>query len=235
MTQQEILIATGNPGKFREIVQVLVDFGWRRVNGGSAADFVGEPASADPAVITVQWRSLNDLPQAVAAPVEDGITFAENAALKALHYARASGRWTLADDSGLEVDALGGAPGVWSARYAGMPEGMPRVEVDRANNRRLMAELQGVPAERRTARFRCSLALACGERILATADGTVEGRIIDEPRGDNGFGYDPHFFVPEFGRTMAELPAEEKNRISHRGQALRRMREKLAAVWDRGG
>ena len=163
-------------------------------------------------------------------PVEDGGTFADNAALKARYYARACGLWTLADDSGLEVDALNGAPGVVSARYADSPEGTPRAESDRANNRRLISELRAVPATRRTARFRCALALADSENILATAEGAVEGVIIDESRGNNGFGYDPHFFMPLFGKTMAELPADEKNRISHRGQALQQMRERLAAL-----
>lgn len=213
---REILIATSNPGKFREITEVLL----------------GEPGtpsagSRAPGVGGARWLSLADLPVKIAPPAEDGQTFADNAALKARYYAQASGFWTLADDSGLEVDALGGAPGVKSARYAGSAEGTPRAEVDRANNRRLIAELHGVPPERRTARFRCALALSDGERILLATEGSVEGRIIDEPRGANGFGYDPHFFVPQLGKTMAELPAEEKNRISHRGQALRRLRDQL--------
>jgi XTP/dITP diphosphohydrolase len=209
---REILIATSNPGKFREIAEVL------------------SAESDAPAACGVRWLSLADLPGKIAPPTEDGRTFAANAALKARHYARASGRWTLADDSGLEVDALGGAPGVKSARYADTAEDAPRAEVYRANNRRLVAELQGVPPERRTARFRCALALSDGERILLTAEGSVQGRIIDEPRGANGFGYDPHFFVPELGKTMAELPAEEKNRISHRGQALARIQQSLAKL-----
>lgn len=207
--QREILIATGNPGKFREIVQVL---------------------ASDDCRIAVRWCSLPDLPQTIPAPVEDGATFPENAVLKARHYARASGLWTLADDSGLEVDALGGAPGVISARYAGTSEGTPRHEVDRANNRRLITELRVIPSEQRTARFRCVLALADGEHVLATTEGAVEGKIIDQPRGNNGFGYDPHFLIPSLDRTMAELPPGEKNLISHRGQALRRMREKLLAL-----
>jgi XTP/dITP diphosphohydrolase len=206
---REILIATSNPGKFREIVEVL------------------SAESDAPAADGVRWLSLADLPGKIAPPTEDGRTFAANAALKARHYARASGRWTLADDSGLEVDALGGEPGVRSARYGGVPPGSSREAATRANNRRLIAILAGVPAERRTARFRCALALSDGERILLTAEGSVQGRIIDEPRGANGFGYDPHFFVPQLGKTMAELPAEEKNRISHRGQALRQFREAL--------
>jgi len=146
--QREILIATGNPGKFREIVQVLATEDRR---------------------VAVRWRSLPDLTRTIPAPAEDGRTFPEIAALKARYYAGASGFWTLADDSGLEVDALGGAPGVISARYAGTPEGTPRAEVDRANNRRLITALRAIPSEQRTARFRCALALSDGENVLATA------------------------------------------------------------------
>ncbi len=207
---REILIATGNPGKFHEIITVLSDW---PVEGGPTA---------------VLWRSLKDLPGEIAEPSEDGETFAENAAIKAVYYARASGLWTLADDSGLEVDALGGVPGVRSARYAQVSAGALRPEVTRANNERLISELAGVPTEGRTARFRCALALADGNRVLATAEGGVEGRIVDEPRGSNGFGYDPHFYLPALEKTMAELSAAQKNRISHRGAALRRFR---AALW----
>ena len=206
----EILIATGNPGKYREIIAVL------------SADGPDGPLA--------RWVSLAELDAAIAEPHEDGDTFAANAALKAHYYSKSSGRWTLADDSGLEVDALGGEPGVLSARYAGTSPGASRSEADRANNRKLIAALVGIPDERRTARFRCALALADGDRILAVAEGTIEGRIIDVARGRGGFGYDPHFFVSELGKTTAELPAAEKNRISHRGRALREMREKLNAV-----
>ncbi len=207
-----ILIATGNPGKFREITALLSE------------------DSAQPGHPRVCWRSLKDLGGDVAEPVEDGPTFAANAAIKARHYSRWSGLWTLADDSGLEVDALGGAPGVRSARYVGLPAGTPRGEADQANNRRLISELAGIPPERRSARFRCALVLADADRILATAEGIIEGGIIDEPRGSNGFGYDPHFLVPDLGMTTAELAALEKNRISHRGQALRSLREQLTAL-----
>ncbi len=209
---REILIATGNPGKHREIVEILSE---EPIDGSGA---------------TVCWRSLEDLPEAIPEPVEDGRTFAENAALKARYYARASGLWTLADDSGLEVDALGGEPGVRSARYAGMSGSGSRGEADEANNRRLISELAGVLAERRTARFRCAVAISDGECLLAAAEGRVEGRIVDEPRGDNGFGYDPHFLVLELGKTTAELGSEEKNRISHRGVAMRRLRVALGRL-----
>jgi XTP/dITP diphosphohydrolase len=132
--------------------------------------------------------------------------------------------WTIADDSGLEVDVLGGAPGIRSARYAGEPSNT------RANNALLVHNLAGVPVERRTARFRCAVVLADTHHLLASAEGTVEGRIIDEPRGTNGFGYDPHFQVEEVGMTAAEMPPEQKHALSHRGQALRRLREHLPAL-----
>jgi len=171
---------------------------------------------------------------AVADPVEDGATFAENARGKALHYARACGGWCLADDSGLEVDALAGRPGVRSARYAAesFPPQADRPARDAANNRKLLAALADVPDERRTARFVCHLVLADPDGVLIEACDAVEGLIAREPRGSNGFGYDPLFNIPELGCTAAELPAREKNRISHRGKALRRfagaLRELLA-------
>jgi XTP/dITP diphosphohydrolase len=215
-----IVIASRNANKVREIAAVL-----------GAAD-------APAALRAVRWLSLAEAAPHAGDPVEDQPTFAGNAALKARHASRLTGLWTLADDSGLEVDALDGAPGVLSARYAGLAAGVSggrnpaRAEKDLANNRKLIAALAGVPAERRTARFRCCLALADGERILLTAEGGVEGRIIDAPRGSGGFGYDPHFLIPELGRTMAELGMQEKNRISHRGRALRQLRERLAALLD---
>ena len=193
----EILLATRNAGKIREI---------RRMT--AAGDWV--------------WHGLDAFP-GVPAAVEDGATFAENARRKALHYAQATGLCTLADDSGLEVDCLGGEPGVHSARYAGTPRD------DDANNRKLVAALAGVPLERRTARFRCALALARPGELLVETEGAVAGLIIDEPRGDNGFGYDPHFLIPALGRTTAELPPDEKNALSHRGQALRDMLPRIEA------
>jgi len=199
----EIVIATGNPAKQREIAGILGDGPLRGI----------------------RWLGLGELSSPIDEPIEDGATFLDNAILKAHHYARASGRWALADDSGLEVDALGGAPGVHSARYAGV-EG-DRSVVDPANNRKLIALLRGICEKDRTARFRCVLALSDGASVLATAVGTIEGVIIDEPRGAGGFGYDPHFLVPELGVTTAELPAAEKNRISHRGRALRALRPQI--------
>jgi XTP/dITP diphosphohydrolase len=160
---------------------------------------------------------------------ETGQTFAENAAQKARAYARAAGMSALADDSGLEVDALGGAPGIRSARYAG-----PGAS-DEDRVRKLLAELEGVPLDRRTARFRCAVAIARSDGRVSIADGTCEGRIAFAPRGENGFGYDPVFVVSGRGLTMAELPAKVKNQISHRARALRAARPLLDALLDAGG
>ncbi len=193
-----ILIATGNSGKLREIQAVMAD-------------------------LPVIFKSLADFPKFPPA-VEDAETFAENAAQKATHYSRLTGLWTLTDDSGLTVDALHGAPGIHSARYAGQPTNTA------ANNAKLIDALQDVPPELRTARFRCAVALADGDRILAEASGVLEGRIVDQPLGHNGFGFDPHFWVPEFGMTTAQMPAEQKNRISHRGRALAALKPQIARL-----
>lgn len=202
--RRNILLATGNPAKFREIIAIL---------DAAFADALAKP----------RWISLADLSNVPPEPHEDGATFAANARLKAAYYSTRTGHWAIADDSGLEVDALAGAPGVHSARYAGLVHTADRKTADAANNRKLIAALQSVPPERRTARFRCAVALADGPRILAEAEGRVEGRIIDPPRGHDGFGYDPHFLINDLGRTTAELPADEKNRVSHRGQAFRQL------------
>jgi len=211
----EILIATRNPGKAREIEAILADAGG-----------VVEASTA------IHWKTLVDLTESIREPEEDQDTFGGNAAMKASYYSRATGLWTLADDSGLEVDALNGAPGVRSARFAALPNEPSRAERDQANNAKLIVQLHDVPPQQRTARFRCAMALADGQRILAAAEGTIEGRIIDPPRGRDGFGYDPHFLVPRLGKTTAELAPAEKNRISHRGQALRLMRTKLRALLE---
>jgi XTP/dITP diphosphohydrolase len=187
--QPAVIIATTNPCKVREVRHIL-------------------------AALPLHLTTLHDYPP-VPEPVEDADTFEGNARLKALYYADRCGGWTLADDSGLEVDALGGEPGVHSSRYAG-PSGDSA-----ANNQKLRQALASVADEDRTARFRCVVALARPSEVAATATGTVEGRIIDEARGAGGFGYDPHFFVPAHGMTAAEMPADLKNRISHRGQAFR--------------
>lgn len=183
-----LLLATTNVGKLRELQAVL------------------EGLQVD--VTTLAQHP--DLPE----PVEDADTFEENARKKALYYAVRTHGWALADDSGLEVDALGGEPGVHSARYAG-----PACDAA-ANNDKLIRALAGLPLEKRTARFRCVVALARPGEVVDIATGAVEGIIVDEPKGTNGFGYDPHFFVPEFRMTTAQMPPEQKNRISHRGKAL---------------
>jgi XTP/dITP diphosphohydrolase len=166
--------------------------------------------------------------------IEDGETFTSNAAKKARFFAALSGLPTLADDSGLEVDALGGGPGVRTRRYAG------ETATDEENNVKLLRELAGLPPERRTARYRCALALALPETTgprggipVRLSHGTLEGRIAAAPRGDGGFGYDPIFeplVEPPGGRTLGEWRAEAKNRISHRGRAARRMHAILAAA-----
>lgn len=185
-----------------------------------------EEARAILAPLGIELKSLVDLGCNLPEPEEDGVTFEANAQLKARYYAQQLGTLCLAEDSGLEVDALGGAPGVYSARYAGV-EGS-RDARDRANNERLLRELSGVPAERRSARFVCTLAVADPSgRILAEARGTYAGVITDQPRGANGFGYDPLLFLPDRGCTSAELPPSEKHARSHRGVALRQLAARL--------
>ena len=200
---REILLATANPDKAREMEEIL------------SAGEAGLPP--------IRWRRLAEFP-GLPQPLEDGETFLANARLKALHYARHTGLWTIADDSGLEVDALGGDPGVRSARYAGSPASAG------ANNALLVSKLAGIPAVRRTARFRCAAVLAAPDRVLAAAEGAVEGRIVDQPRGANGFGYDPHFWIEAAGMTAAEMPPDRKHAVSHRGQALRRLRQQIAPL-----
>lgn len=155
----------------------------------------------------------------IAPPAEDGVTFEANAALKAVYYSRHVEGPVFADDSGLEVEALGGEPGVRSARYAGEGAG------DEANNRLLLARLAGV-ADRR-ARFVCAIALARGGALAATVRGEVEGVLLEAPRGANGFGYDPLFYYPPFGCTFAELDTGRKWQVSHRGKALRALLDRL--------
>jgi XTP/dITP diphosphohydrolase len=159
-------------------------------------------------------------------------TFAENATIKAVEAARACGLVALADDSGLEVDHLGGRPGILSARYAGADRTDPGIsEVQQCEL--LLEEMRGVPDERRSARFRCVIAIATpGSAGVQLVDGVFEGRIAHERRGTSGFGYDPIFLLPERGVTTAELPPEEKNRISHRGQAAAKARELLRKMSD---
>ena len=161
--------------------------------------------------------------------VEDGRTFQDNARIKAVHYAKATGRLCLADDSGLEVDALGGEPGVRSARYAGA--GGTRAERDAANNTKLLAQLRGVPTGRRTARFVCAMCLTDKNgTVIAETRGTFAGVIADAPRGSNGFGYDPLLYLPDAGCTSAQLTPQQKNARSHRGEAARKMAERIAQL-----
>jgi XTP/dITP diphosphohydrolase len=193
---ETLYVASSNAGKLRDFAVAAVVFG----------------------VEIAVLPGLKEIP----APEEDGLTFEANARLKAEAYSRAQpGLLVLADDSGLEVDALEGAPGVRSARYA-EDAGFDLTDsedADRRNNRYLLKQLRG-DAQPRTARYRCVLALARDGVTLLTADGSVEGQIAVEPRGTGGFGYDPLFWLPELGKTMAEIDLETKQRLSHRGRAL---------------
>lgn len=193
---EEIVLATGNKGKIREFTGLLE---------GAFGKIV----------------SLNDL-ESPPEVIEDGKTFKENALKKARAIAVYSGIPALADDSGLEVEALGGRPGVYSARYAG--EGA----TDRDNINKLLLELRGV--ENSKARFVCILALATPEGKEIVAEGSCEGVILTEPRGKGGFGYDPVFYLPEFGKTMAEIPPTLKNRISHRARAAESLIGRLQEI-----
>jgi XTP/dITP diphosphohydrolase len=166
---------------------------------------------------------VESLPVLAEIPVceETGATFEENAVQKALYYSEHCGEYLFVDDSGLEVDALGGAPGVYSARFAGPGA------TDEANNRLVLERMQGVPD--RAARFVCVVALAQKGRLIRTFRGEVEGRLLDEPRGANGFGYDPLFFYPPFGCTFGEVPLQRKMEVSHRAMALGAMQRWLGA------
>ena len=196
------LVATTNPGKVREFREML---------GHAGASF--SDLSAHPGTVAVE---------------ETGHTFRANACLKATHYARLFNTYAVADDSGLEVDALGGSPGAHSARWAEMNAAG---KGDADNNALLLRQLEDVPDDRRTARFVCVLALADPSgKILLTARDTVEGRVIRAARGTNGFGYDPLFLIDELGRTTAELSPDQKHAISHRGKALRHLRSLMERV-----
>ena len=224
MPTRPLIVATGNPGKLREFRALLSD-------------------------LPFELHGLGEL--GIAGPEESGATFLENAMLKARHAAAAAqalrfrgaapaGVVAIADDSGLEVDALGGAPGIFSARYAGAGAD------DAANNAKLVSALAGTPPERRGARYRCALVLVFMPSDAAPdgavpenaaplsaapliAEGVWEGCILDSPRGSGGFGYDPYFWLPELGLTAAELDPAEKNRLSHRGIAMRALRDQLLA------
>ncbi len=205
-----MVFASSNPHKVEEVRAIFDDLGLRVLGLDE--------------IQTRNGRSGAALPK----PVENGETFEENARIKAVHYAQLLGRPVLADDSGLVVDALGGEPGVRSARWAG--RGRSRDERDRANNEKLLAALQGVAMERRTARFVCAMCLAYpGAGALAKSLGAVEGRIALAPRGQGGFGYDPLFELP-CGKTTAELAPQEKNAVSHRARAARAMAQQIAQL-----
>lgn len=194
---RHVLVATSNAGKLR--------------------DFAGAAAAYGITIAAIP--GFSSLP----AVLEDGATFEANARKKAEAYSLAvPGELVLADDSGLEIDALAGAPGVHSARYAAeVPHQAEANSEDEANNTRVLRELAGVPAEKRTARFVCVLVAACNGRALKTFRGTAEGILLDAPRGHNGFGYDPLFYFPQIGKTFAQLSAAEKAQYSHRGAAFR--------------
>lgn len=182
----------------------------------------GEELAALLEGLNIRIRTLADFPDAPEV-IEDGSTCGENAVKKAVEIARATGLPAVADDTGLEVDALGGRPGVYAARYAG------EQATYEDNCRKLLGELAGVPRDRRTARFITVAALALPDGTHQTTTGVLDGVIAEQPVGSRGFGYDPVFYVPELGRTLAELTAEGKNRLSHRAKAFRRMRLILAS------
>ena len=193
---KQVILATGNKGKIIEFQKALASVGMEGIHLKEVAD--------------------------LEEPEETGETFLENALLKAHYYAEKLGKAVLTDDSGLSVDALGGAPGVYSARYAGVHGD------DEGNNQKLVEEMARYPEEERTAQYVCALAFVDAEGREVTAIGTCEGLIHLEPKGTNGFGYDPYFYVPAFEKTMAELDLDVKNSISHRGKALQILLDKLA-------
>ncbi len=209
----KIVVASANPGKLIEVERLMAQLG-----------------------IAVHSMAQAGIVPAGELP-EDSPTFAQNALSKAraLLELAPSGWWCLGDDSGLEVDALQGAPGVYSARWAGLAaKGKAR---DEANNRKLMVELAGVPGPERSARFVCCMALIGPDERILTGRGVCEGTILDAPRGQGGFGYDPYFLPAGFERSLAQLSLDEKNLISHRGRALRALVETIerAGLTGRGG
>lgn len=198
---KKILVATTNPGKLAELSAML---------------------DAD-----VDWISLADFPDAQEV-LEDGATFAENSAKKALGYAQQTGLWTIADDSGLCIDALDGAPGINSARFSGEKlADEDRGLIDHRNIAKVLKLMKDIPYENRGGRFVCHLCLASPEKVLAETEGTLEGIIATDQTGDNGFGYDPIVFIPSMNKTVAELTVEQKNAISHRGNAIKKLKPLL--------
>lgn len=206
---KQLLLATTNNGKAGELKAMLAEAG-----------------------LEIELLTLQNFPD-VPEVEEDGTTFTENARKKALGYAGQTGRLTLADDSGLVVDALDGQPGVESARYAApFPEGTKREIIDQKNIEKLLAHLKEKKLENPAARFVCHLCLAKPDKVILESEGYVGGQIIRDPRGSNGFGYDPVFFIPSKGKTAAQLEPEEKNAVSHRKAAFRSLLSKLHGLFD---
>ena len=203
--KRKILVASTNPGKIGEL-RAMLD-------------------------LDVEWVGLSDFPN-VKEIKEDGETFAENARKKAIGYAKQTGLWTIADDSGLVVDALGGEPGVKSARFSGAKDKNKQL-LDHKNMAKTLKLLEETPKEKRTARFVCCLCLADPEKILIETEGKLEGVIAEKEMGTNGFGYDPIFFVPKLEKSVAQLTREEKNAISHRGSAIRKLKPQLGKLLKR--
>lgn len=195
MENKTILIATKNVGKAKEFVELFSNYDY-------------------------EVKTLLDYPE-IDDIEETGLTFKENALLKADYISKLLNCIVLADDSGLEVDALDGGPGIYSARFAGKHGN------DSKNNNKLLEKLKGLPNEERTANFHCSLVLVGPGREPLFVEGIVDGYILEEPLGNNGFGYDPLFFVPELNRGMAELSSAEKNQISHRAKAIKKLESHL--------
>ena len=193
-----LVIATNNPHKFKEIVSILRD-------------------------LPIEMTPLSDYPDAPVL-IENGATYEENAVHKATQVARFTGEWTLADDTGLEVTALDGRPGLYSARFAG-----ENVSFEQ-NKKKLLDDLKSVPWENRGAMFRCVMALVSPEGETEISEGTISGTITEWEQGAGGFGYDGVFFLPEKGKTLAEIGPEEKNQISHRARALKKIRGHLEAM-----
>lgn len=198
MAAQDLLLASQNPGKLNEMRLLAAGLPYR--------------------VVGPRDLGIADSPE------ETGHTFLENAVLKARHYAAVSGLLTVADDSGLSVEALDGAPGLYSSRFGGERAS------DEDRNRLLLEKLAGVPQEKRGARFTSAVAVAQGNDVLFAAEETVDGFIAEEPRGAGGFGYDPLFYYPPFAKTFGEVPRADKDRVSHRGKAFARLRAFLTAL-----
>ncbi len=196
----EIIVATKNQGKLREIRSILKD-------------------------LSIQLHGLNDF-ENVPDVEEDGKSFAENGLKKARFYSKLFDKIAIADDSGLEVDVLGGRPGVYSARYAGIGAS------DQENRKKLLKELEGVPSSKRGAGFKCVMAMVSPDGREAVTEGSCRGRIGFKEVGKNGFGYDPIFILLQYGKTMAQLSLEEKNRVSHRGKAMRKLKRLLKRFVD---